>query len=100
MGSVVVLLEDWARKWLRRMLLTSGPFSLKKHKTNQNHRKYNLRNHEMHCTFPTRVPESVLKGDDDDALEELGASLAGVIHEHPEKLVASCMVLGRTRDSF
>jgi hypothetical protein len=32
----------------------------------------------MHCTFQTRVPESVLKGDDDDALEELGASLAGV----------------------
>lgn len=54
----------------------------------------------MHCTFQTRVPESVLKGDDDDALEELGASLAGVIHEHPEKLVASSMVLGRTRDSF
>jgi hypothetical protein len=24
MGSVVVLLEVWARKWLRRMLLTSG----------------------------------------------------------------------------
>lgn len=43
MGSVVALLEDWARKWLKRMLLTS---------------------------------ESVLKGDDDDALEELGASLA------------------------
>jgi hypothetical protein len=32
MGSVVVLLEDWARKWLKRMLLTSGPFSLKYHK--------------------------------------------------------------------
>ena len=32
MGSVVVLLEDWARKWLRRMLLTSGSFSSNKHK--------------------------------------------------------------------
>lgn len=43
----------------------------------------------MHCAFQTRVPESVLKGDDDDALEELGASLAGVIQKHPEKLITS-----------
>lgn len=89
MGSVVVLLEDWARKWLRRMLLISGPFSSKQHKKPIKTTENNLGNHEMHCAFQTRVPESVLKGDDDDALEELGASLAGVIQKHPEKLITS-----------
>jgi hypothetical protein len=48
----------------------------------------------------TRIPESVLKGDGDAALEELGPALDAVIYERSKKLVVCTMISGRNRFPF
>ena len=75
-----MLLEDWARKWLRRMLLTSGSFSSNKHKaTKMTKGLFEGSGKKILDFADIRVPESVLKGGDNATLEELGPGSAVVI---------------------